>query len=289
MKTFREFLDERQLTIGKKIYPKYNNVLILAGGSGVGKGFSIENVIGFQGKKFDVDELKGQYKRLASDNEKLEQEYQNFTDGKYSLKNYNAKDPEQVSKLHMFLKQRKVINKQMSLFVQANKDSDNKPNIIFDVTLKELKKLEDIVNFCKDVGYDPKNIHIVWILNSEENAIRNNQSRGRTVNIDVLKSSHEGAAKTMREIINNNKKYTSDIDGDIWIVPNQQYIDTSVQIYLSKTGEVFKNKIPKTLINLERYTAFQIKEQGKQAKSFNELEKDIQDKIKSYIPKTVQF
>ena len=42
MKTFKEFLEERALNIGNKSvsYPKFGNILILAGGAGSGKGFA---------------------------------------------------------------------------------------------------------------------------------------------------------------------------------------------------------------------------------------------------------
>ena len=60
MKTFKEFLEERALNIGNKSvsYPKFGNILILAGGAGSGKGFASNRMIAFEGKRFDVDAIK---------------------------------------------------------------------------------------------------------------------------------------------------------------------------------------------------------------------------------------
>ena len=38
-------LQEKLITFGKKAYPKFGNVVILAGGAGSGKGFQLETGI----------------------------------------------------------------------------------------------------------------------------------------------------------------------------------------------------------------------------------------------------
>ena len=50
-------INEDAIQLGGKS-EKYGNVLILAGGAGSGKGFAYDMAIDFDGKKFDVDELK---------------------------------------------------------------------------------------------------------------------------------------------------------------------------------------------------------------------------------------
>lgn len=71
MKTFNQhYLEERELqqsgeillekliTFGGKAYPNFGNVVIMAGGTGSGKGFVLSNLVGLEGKVMDVDALK---------------------------------------------------------------------------------------------------------------------------------------------------------------------------------------------------------------------------------------
>jgi hypothetical protein len=51
-------LMEALITFGGQAYPKFGNVVIMAGGAGSGKGFVKDKLVGIEGKVFDVDELK---------------------------------------------------------------------------------------------------------------------------------------------------------------------------------------------------------------------------------------
>lgn len=51
-------LMEKLITFGGKAYPKFGNIVVMAGGAGSGKGFVLSNLVGMEGKVFDVDELK---------------------------------------------------------------------------------------------------------------------------------------------------------------------------------------------------------------------------------------
>jgi hypothetical protein len=59
-------LNEAGLSLNGKAYPKFNNVIIAAGGAGSGKGFVLNNVLLFKGKTFDVDALKTNILRFGS-------------------------------------------------------------------------------------------------------------------------------------------------------------------------------------------------------------------------------
>ena len=72
------------------------------------------------------------------------------------------------------------------LFLYANLYSDHKPNIIFDVTLKSLSILNQLTRSVLDMGYDKKNIHIVWVVNELETALQQNQERKRKVPKEIL-------------------------------------------------------------------------------------------------------
>jgi hypothetical protein len=69
------------------------------------------------------------------------------------------------------------------------------------VTLKDLPKLEKIAREAAMLGYDKKNIHIVWVVNDIEVAQQQNKARARTVPSEILVNTHRGAANTMGDII----------------------------------------------------------------------------------------
>ena len=50
---------ESGISLGKMVYPKFGNIVILAGGSGSGKGFVKDKLLLMDGKTFDIDSLKG--------------------------------------------------------------------------------------------------------------------------------------------------------------------------------------------------------------------------------------
>ena len=104
---------------------------------------------------------------------------------------------------------------------------------------------------------------------------------------------HEGAALTMREILENSENYRDVIDGDIWIVPNQVKVDSSV---IQNNGNEIEWKGKKYSRNAEtkkknmvidRYSAICIKKSGQPAMKYKEIEKSLIEKIREYIPKDV--
>ena len=54
------------------------------------------------------------------------------------------------------------------------------------------------------VGYEPKNIHVSWVLQNYEVAIKNNKARPRVVPEDVLFATHVGAAQTIYNLVSNH-------------------------------------------------------------------------------------
>lgn len=65
MLTFEQFmaeefgeLSEKLITFAKQAYPKFGNIVIMAGGAGSGKGFIKDKLVGIEGFTFDVDALK---------------------------------------------------------------------------------------------------------------------------------------------------------------------------------------------------------------------------------------
>lgn len=167
-------------------------------------------------------------------------------------------------------------------------ETKNKPNVIFDVTLKQVKAIDEDIKPYVELGkYDKKNVHLVWILNSFEIALKQNEQRARTVDAEIMLKTHEGAALTMRENSENYRK------GDIWIVPNQVKVDSSI---IQNTGNEIEWKGKKYSRNAEtkkksmvidKYSAICIKKSGQPAMKYEEIEDFLKEKIRAYVPKDV--
>ena len=187
LKTFGEHsqqqLDEVAIQFGGKAYPKFGQVVILAGGAGSGKGFVLSNLLSIEGKTFDVDEMK----RLAIASSVFSSKVKAETG--VDLKKLNLRVPENVSKIHEIIGGLyKVDKKIMSTVNQSvlSAHPERRPNLIFDVTLKDTAKLEKITRSIQQIGYDKKDIHIVWVMNKFDVAVKQNAGRARVVPEEIL-------------------------------------------------------------------------------------------------------
>lgn len=73
--------ENRVVTFGRKTYPQFGWCVFLSGGSGVGKGYTLNNLIPINGKVINVDHWKKTFAKM------------NNID-------YDSHDTEQVSQLH---------------------------------------------------------------------------------------------------------------------------------------------------------------------------------------------
>ena len=271
-----EELIEKLITFGGQAYPKFGNIVIMAGGAGSGKGFVLSNLVGVEGKVLDVDALK----TLAAKTPAIQKRVKDQLGVDLADLANNLKDPENVSKLHGiigdFLKLDSRVNKSLYTGIMTAAP-DRKPNIIFDVTLKDLQKLQNITRQAAQLGYDKKNIHIVWVVNDIEVAKKQNLSRSRTVPTEILVNTHRGAANTMGDIINMGKSLQRYMDGDIVFAFNKVGVDAD----LAKSGK------GGSYVKDANY--FYVKRKGKAPVSVKDLEDDIKRKIASYVPKGVEW
>ncbi|MDX1532672.1 MAG: zeta toxin family protein [Nitrosopumilaceae archaeon] len=270
---FKEFMkdmiSEKLITFGGKAYPKFGQVVILAGGAGSGKGFVMKNLIGIEGNTMDVDALKA----LAIGSDKFAKRVKEETG--QDLKKFDLRQPENVSKLHELLSDVYGITKanERRIFSSAlAAPSDRKPNLIFDVTLKDMSKLEKITRNVKELGYDKSNIHIVWVVNDVDVAVEQNKNRSRVVPHEILIATHEGASITMRKIVEADIKLTKYMDGDIWFAFNKAGVDT----------KLVKSELGGSYIADADY--IQIKKKGKRPLNRDEIGQQIIQKISEYTP-----
>lgn len=283
-----EILMEKLITFGGKAYPKYGHIVLMAGGAGSGKGFILSNLVGVEGKVFDVDELKALASRTPTIKKRIKDELGVDME---NLAN-NLKDPKNVEQLHDIIANVLRVDKRKEQAFYRGvlaAPADRKPNIIFDMTLKSLDKLEKIARDASMLGYDKKNVHIVWVVNDIEVAKQQNQKRARTVPSEILVNTHRGAANTMGDIINMGSKLRKYMDGDIVFAFNKVGVDATLQKGSGAGKKIGMRGKTSGGIALKDANYFYVKRAGKNPTSVDKLDKEIRMKIKSYVPKNVDW
>ncbi len=282
---YKNMLNEKLITFGKKAYPDYGNVVVMCGGAGSGKSFVAKNILGIEAKTLSTDDILPRLMKFE-DNHKLSVEFKELY-GK-SLSQCDLGKPEDCEALHNFVNQKQFAKQQYGEMFGSIFGQKQKPNIIFDVTLKKYPKIEDISGLCMIGGYDPKNIHMVWVLNSFANAREQNAKRDRKVPEDGLVFTHKGVAGVMKELLSMSKSLGM-IDGDIWIYFGSTNTGDTELIQSDKGGKYIKD-----------FVSVKIKESGKKLDSYEEMmnkkvkiydknhkflgETTLRDKINEYIP-----
>lgn len=267
---------EKLITFAGQAYPKFGNVVIMAGGAGSGKGFVKDKLVGLEGYSFDVDQLKSLAAKTPAIVKKIKDELG------IDMKDLaaNLKNPENVAKLHEIIGTYLGLDnaRQKALYASIlTADPERKPNVIFDVTLKDLQKLESITRQVSGLGYDKKNIHIVWVINDIEVAKAQNARRDRTVPVEILVNTHRGASQTMLDIVNMGESLKKYMDGDIVFAFNKVGVDAS----LVKSGE------GGAYVKAANY--FYIKRAGKPVMNAETIGKDVRAKIAQYVPKNAEW
>jgi hypothetical protein len=281
-------LMEKLITFGGKAYPKFGNIVVMAGGAGSGKGFILSNLVGIEGKTFDVDELK----KLASKTPAIQKRVKDELGVDIFKLSQDLKDPKNVEKLHDIIgNYLKTDKSKEKLFYRSvlTAPADRKPNIIFDMTFKELSKLEKVANDASKLGYDKKNIHIVWVVNDIEVAKAQNLKRARVVPSEILVNTHRGAANTMGDIINMGNKLKKYMDGDIVFAFNKVGVDANLAKSDKDGKKIGMKGNTKGGSYIKDANYFYVKRQGKPPTSVDKLDKEIRAKIKSYIPKEIDW
>lgn len=294
---FKQYiLNEKQIEIIGTKGNKYGNVIFLAGGGASGKGFARENFI--HGEQYykvrDIDEYKKAFIKLSQ-----------MTDKYPELKNLKLTKPEDVGKLHAFVSKRKIKDRTLNYVLQDLKQ-DRLPNLIFDITFQWIKKVVDPVERLIKLGYNPKDINLIWILTDYKIAVAQNLNpdRGRIVPADILLQSHEGAALNMYDIIKrgvgglgrdkldgkiavilggkDNTIYWKDKDGNE--IKTKPSIEAYKKIYGKEPKNVEKFMKPKPVIKGFKYIV--VKEKGKALESNKEILTQLHKWITDNIPQT---
>jgi len=213
VKQYNEFLNEDLLTeklININQGKKYGQVVFLAGGAGSGKGFASKNFLNIADFKVrDVDAWKLTFLKLA-----------NLTSKHPELKGLSLKDPKNVAFVHEYVRKFKIKDKTLDLMLQNMRNPNTLPNIMFDVTLKDMSDISKVLPSLITAGYKAENIHVVWVLTDYSIAVKQNRERERVVPDDILLDTHIGAANTMWDILGG--KAPKAVNGGIYVILNNQ-------------------------------------------------------------------
>ena len=184
LKEETETIDEASVvTFGGKTFPKNGWCVILAGGPGSGKGYQQDNSIMIDAKVFDVDKLKSLYVKAAKA-------------GKINdKKDYDFKKPEDVAALHQIVSDKKYDKKIKNIFF----DKDEKlPNVIFDITGKNVAELKQYCERVKRKGYKTS---LVWVVSNRDVALVQNLTRPRVVPQNVFHKIHNAILANLPDFI----------------------------------------------------------------------------------------
>jgi len=286
-------LIEKLITFGGKSYPKFNNIVIMTGGGASVKGSVRNKLVDRNGLVYDVDDLKDLAPNLYQIRRYLEKELNmELRDIKEVREKIKKSNPIHLDALHDAVKELKLPNKKLQTLYTSivTADDNKKPNIIFDVTLKTYTKFRNIVfEAVNKLGYNRKNVHLVWVVQDFDVAVKLNKERGkqgdREVPYDVLLDAHAGASRTIFQLVNSGSELRKLIDGDVVFVFNNVNVDTKEV----KSGNISKSWFNKkkdetegSYIKDANYVY--IKRRGKEFKGMEDISDDIVKKIRSYIP-----
>lgn len=265
-KEHRDMKDYEQLDEKLIMYSngaKYGQVVFLAGGAGSGKGFAQSQFMEAEKfKVFDVDELKKLFIKVRG-------------------LNLNLKNSDDVFKLHDIVKKSGVKEARLNLLAKSLSGSAGKgtlPNLMFDVTLKEIEDIKEILPMLNALGYDPKNIHVTWVLTDYYVAVQANQERDRVVPDHILLQTHVGASETMSEIIKG--KLPRGVNGEVRVILNNR--DQTIP-FKDKDGKPIKTTSGKIVI--KDFTYVTLKKKGKSFEKDASVEKQIWNWISENVPK----
>jgi hypothetical protein len=274
---------------------KYGQIVFLAGGAGSGKGFAIQHFM--QGSEFkirDVDELKIAFQKLDAlgkfttqdlldkygdkisqkDKELIQRE---LIDKNVKMGDLNLKTPTHVYILHVLVRATGAKDKTLELML-AGAEKGQLPNLIFDSTFKEVEDMTNVLPKLFEAGYEPKNIHVSWVLTNYQIAIKNNKSRARVVPEDILLATHAGAAQTVYNLVTT--AMPPSVQGGVYVILNNP--ENTIFIVDPKTNKPYKDRKGNPVIKDFKYLT--LKEPGKPAKKELDVKKQLLTWIRDNVP-----
>ena len=242
---------------------KYGQIVFLAGGAGSGKGFASEKFM--QKDLFrvrDVDEWKKAFIKLSADMKRYSE-----------LKGLNLRNPDDVFKLHMAVKKMGIKGRSLQLLLRDVRP-DRLPNIMFDITFKDSDEIDEAMPMLLRAGYQPRDIHITWVLTNYHIAVKQNKERDRVVPDDIMIGTHTGAATSMYNVIKGN--LPRGVDGQVNIVLNNR--NNTIKFKSSDFAD-------KEVENVQDFEYFRLKREGQRIDTSEKALEKVMTWVKSNIPR----
>ena len=288
-KLFEEYLEEKLIMLNNG--RKDGQIVFLAGGAGSGKGFAATNFM--EKEKFkvrDVDEWKKTFMAIADikDNPekygKMVRAGSKIPIGKYDeIKGLDMTDSADVAKMHAFIKKLGLKDKTLDIMLGQLKDRKKLPNIMFDITAKDTKDVSQFLPRLLAAGYNPANIHLVWVLTDYKIAIKQNADRDRVVPSDIMLQTHEGASETVYKFVTGAGKKMQ-INGEIHVILNNQ----KNTVFFEPSGNDRTSKISgkKNSRVVKDFTYLTLKKRGKPLTKEDVVMKQLYHWVVDNIPKS---
>jgi len=252
-------LNEKLITYGNR--KPYGQIVFIAGGAGSGKGFAISNFLDSASFKIrDVDEMKKQLQvlnRLGKlDINSIMKKYgksikpkdvdliNKIQDEGFKLQNLNLKNPDHVYALHILVKAIGIKDASLEKLLLGKDNPDILPNILFDITAKDVTDITSVIPKLKAVGYQANNIHLTWILTNYVTSLSNNNSRSRKVPDgsmgaeNIMLKTHEGASNTIWGLV--TKALPKGMNGRIDVILNNP---EHTVFHTDADGKTIKGKV----------------------------------------------
>jgi predicted phosphodiesterase len=248
-----DILNEKLITYGNR--KPYGQIVFMAGGAGSGKGFAIKNFVDSASFKIrDVDEMKKQLQilnRLGKlDIRSILKKYgrniklkdldliRKIEKDGFRLQNLNLKNPDHVYALHILVKAMGIKDSSLEKLLLGKNNPETLPNILFDITAKDITDITKIIPKLKQVGYKPENVHLTWVLTNYVTAMYNNKNRARMVPEDILLKTHEGASNTIWGIV--TKALPKGMNGRVDVILNNP---EHTVFFKDKDGKVINGNV----------------------------------------------
>lgn len=289
-----DFLNESLMLMEKLIVfrgkrSKSGRIIFLAGGGASGKGFAMTNFLDVSkgtDKIRDVDEWKTTFLKIAELKNKWPE-----------LRDLEMSNPDDVFKIHMWVTDKGIKDKSLNLLLNDLRGK-TLPNIVFDVTLKKRADIEKVIPRLLESGYNPLDIHLVWILTNFDVALKNNldPKRGRVVPEEALLQTHLGAATTMWDILKGN--VPKGLNGEIHVINNNRENTVFMKDDAGKTLTNNEAQGPLRTLGINKkqpqfivtnFLSVKVKDAGKSIDTPKKMQRKLMFWIKSNIPKSLKL
>jgi len=211
MKSFLKYLQESFISPNNGA--RYGQVIFLVGGAASGKSTAIRKFIDSGSYKIlNPDDVKELVKKAA------EKGHTAFSD----LAGVNPYEPEGAAKFHQKLRDTKISSR-YSRRLTSDPHRSELPNLLFDRTFSFAGEIEKISSSLRRAGYDPNNIHIVYVFTDVEVAVQQNRDRERKLKDEIIVSTNKGAKQNFIDLLFQRMR-AAPVNGDYFMVTNNKVI-----------------------------------------------------------------